>query len=137
MKSITGAGQEEESLGTVTRIEGCFPSKLELRDEAGRLAFVIRGALCGDWCGLWPIWECSPRRDFRILLPDGVTEVGLIQQQTSTKAVMSRGAFSFQVSFSTQPGPKLKALIMAAVFVIVRPRLLPPPRPTRNRHDIF
>jgi len=57
--------------------------------------------------------------DFRIVLNDNFTEVGVIQKKAALREMIS-DANTFGVSFPVQLEPKFKALILAAVFVIVR-----------------
>ena len=111
------AGLTDDFLGSTVKVCGCCP-KFHVLNAEGDIAFVIKGPCpCTGLCGI-----CKPcgTVQFDIFLPDGVTIIGNITKlYAGLFQEMATDADNFSCSFPIDVDPRLKAVLLGAIFLIV------------------
>ena len=85
--------------------------RFDITDSEGNVALIIKG----PWC----TFSCGGDVDFRVLTPDGETEVGRISKQwTGLLKEAFTDADNFGISFPMDLDVRCKATLIGAVFLI-------------------
>jgi hypothetical protein len=105
-------------LGSINQPYNCCSPKLVVEDDAGGIVAEIIGPTCADCCCACP-GSCGCDVHFQVQIPDG-TNVGEITKKFS--GFVQEGftdADNFGCSFPKIMDVRAKAMMMAAVFLIV------------------
>lgn len=98
-------------IGYVKQTWSCMKPKFDIMDADGNVALIIEG----PWC----TFSCGGDVEFKVLTPDGETEVGKISKQWSG---LLKEAFTdadnFGISFPMDLDVRCKATLIGAVFLI-------------------
>lgn len=111
-----------ESFGSGKQVFGGLTPKFELRDDTGSVAFLIYGPCCADCCCCRICMGPCCTADFKIYPPSGGSQIGLIQKKADMREIVS-DANTFGVTFPPDLSPRSKALILGAVFLIVKAKI--------------